>query len=196
MNPNFFDQEVDIVKIDRRLDYFTDLCKNKKVLHFGCTDYPIFRPQSNLHIQLSSITKVLHGFDIDVAGINELKKYVDQPYFSDYSQLGDEVYDVCLIPETIEHVDNIAEFLKSVNTVKAKKVIITGPNAFAPEHMQRNQNGKKKFLEIVHPDHNCWFSPYTLQNAIKKYTDLRVDKNVLLERETMICSECSNLKYS
>ena len=196
MKPNFFDQEVDILKINSRLDYFTDLCKGKKVLHFGCTDFPIFRPESNLHIQLSTIASVLHGFDIDVAGIEELKKYVDQPYFSDYDQLGDTVYDVCLIPETIEHVDNIATFLKSVNTVKAKKIIITGPNAFAPEHMARNQNGKKKFMEIVHPDHNCWFSPYTLQNTINKYTDLRVDKNVLLERETMICAECTNLKYA
>lgn len=196
MKPNFFDQEVDILKINSRLDYFTDLCKEKKVLHFGCTDFPIFRPESNLHIQLSTVASVLHGFDIDVAGIEELKKYVDQPYFSDYNQLGDIVYDVCLIPETIEHVDNIAAFLQSVNTVKARKIIITGPNAFAPEHIARNQNGKKKFMEIVHPDHNCWFSPYTLQNTINKYTDLRVDKNVLLERETMICAECTNLKYA
>ena len=27
---------------------------------------------------------------------------------------------------------------------------------------------------MVHPDHNCWYSPYTLGNVIRKYTDWQV----------------------
>jgi hypothetical protein len=23
---------------------------------------------------------------------------------------------------------------------------------------------------VVHPDHNCWFTPYTLRNLVTKYT--------------------------
>jgi hypothetical protein len=27
------------------------------------------------------------------------------------------------------------------------------------------------FVEVVHPDHNCWYTPYTLTNTLAKYTD-------------------------
>jgi hypothetical protein len=26
-----------------------------------------------------------------------------------------------------------------------------------------------KWVEIVHPDHNCWYSPYTLKNTVTKF---------------------------
>lgn len=26
------------------------------------------------------------------------------------------------------------------------------------------------FVEVVHPDHNCWYTPYTFRNTIAKYT--------------------------
>jgi hypothetical protein len=25
-------------------------------------------------------------------------------------------------------------------------------------------------VEVVHPDHNCWYTPYTLANVLRKYT--------------------------
>ena len=185
----FWTQKINVKQFYDRKDYFFPICQRQKVIHFGCTDYPVFKPHSNLHIQLSTITKELHGFDIDLNGIEELKKYVNQPFFSSYDELKNKHYDICLVPETIEHVDNIREFLENLRHVNAEVFIITGPNCFCQENIKRNSFKDGVFNEIVHPDHNCWFSPYTLKNAIEKYSHLTVRQVYLLENDTMVCCE-------
>ena len=182
-------QNVPLIKKPDRLEYFFSMCKNKLVIHFGCTDYPIFNPGYNLHIQLSSVAQELHGFDIDLDGIVKLKEYVDQPYYSDYETIKNNKYDVCLVPETIEHVDNIKEFLQRLESIDAKVFIITAPNCFVHENMKRNTFKGGVYSEIVHPDHNCWFSPYTLKNVIEKYSSLKVIQVFLLEQDRMVCCE-------
>ncbi|WP_157962237.1 class I SAM-dependent methyltransferase [Winogradskyella aurantiaca] len=177
------------IPIDNRLEFFTDLCKNKTVIHFGCTDWPVFNPDNNLHIQLSKHTKAIDGFDIDLDGLNNLKKYVSGNYFSDFSQLKDKSYDVCLVPETIEHVDNVRLFLEGLSKVRAEKFLITAPNAFSNEQKQRFYKRKNQFVELIHPDHNYWFSPYTLKNCIKKYMEKDVKQIYLLQKGNMVCCE-------
>lgn len=186
---SYWVQKVATYKIQNRNAYFEFFCLDKKVLHFGCTDWPIFNPENNLHIKLSKSAKILHGFDIDKEGIENLKKYVNQDYFSDFSEISNIEYDVCLVPETIEHVDNVKIFLEGLSTINTKLFLITAPNCFASEHMIRNINGIDEFVEIVHPDHNCWYSPYTLKNQIEKYSNLKVTKVVLMEDDKMICCE-------
>jgi len=188
---DFWTQRVKLEKIKSKYDYFTKICTGKNVIHFGCTDWPIFVPSTNLHIWLNDICENLSGFDIDVEGIKDLKKHVDKDYYSEFHQLDGKQFDVCLVPETIEHVQNISSFLANIGKISAKKIVITGPNCFAPDHMQRNSSNDTSFTEIVHPDHNCWFSPFTLKNVITKYANLNVDRVFLLEDETMVCCECS-----
>lgn len=186
-------QKVETEEIKNRITYFEELCLDKKVLHFGCTDWPIFDPNNNLHIKISKRARLLHGFDVDIEGIENLRKYVDQDYFSDFSQLPNIKYDVCLVPETIEHVDNVKLFLEGLSTINADVFIITAPNCFSKEHISRNFYGKKQFIEVVHPDHNCWYSPYTLKNQIEKYSTLKVDYVKLLEDDKMICCEAKKI---
>jgi hypothetical protein len=190
---SFWVQNINLTKIDNRLPYFERLCLNKKVIHFGCTDWPIFNPENNLHIKLSRIAKILHGFDIDNEGIENLKKYVNQEYFSNFNEVAGLTYDICLVPETIEHVDNVRTFLEGLSKIDAKKFLITGPNCFAPVHMKRNINKENLFQELIHPDHNCWYSPYTLKNQIEKYSKLKVTNVVLMEEERMICCEAEHV---
>lgn len=180
-------QRVELTSVPERLEYFKKICTNKKVLHFGCTDWPIFDPGRNLHIKLEKCAHVLHGFDIDLEGIEKLRPYVDQDYFSEFDQIPDLQYDVCLVPETIEHVDNVKLFLQKLALVNADTFVITAPNCFSREHISRNFYGKNEFIEVVHPDHNCWYSPYTLKNQIEKYSGLKVTEVILLEKETMVC---------
>jgi len=175
----FFVQKFCFSDISNRLNLFEYYCKGKKVLHIGCVDYPIFNPENNLHITLSKFTSELHGLDLNIEGLKTLKQYVDQPYFNSMADLTDS-YDVCLIPEVIEHVDNISLFLKDVEKIKAELFIITAPNAFGKFY--RNLNFFKSgqiSVEIEHPDHNCYFSPYTLRNVIQKYSCLEV-RNIFL----------------
>lgn len=183
---NFWVQDVGFSKIEDRFSFFLNICDQKNVIHFGCTDWPIFEPSYNLHIKLSKVANKLHGFDIDIDGIENLKKYVNQPYFSKIEEVK-ESYDVCLIPETIEHVDNVAEFLKNISKVQASTFYITAPNCFAQTHMQRNHYLETSIKEVVHPDHNCWYSPYTLKNVIEKYSTLQVEEVFLLNKDTMVC---------
>lgn len=188
-NSEFWVQKLDYEAIDNRLKFFTSVCQDKDVLHFGCTDWPIFNPENNLHIQLAEITNSIDGFDIDVKGIENLKSYVNQDYYSAYGDIPNKKYDICLVPETIEHVDNVEIFLKNISKVDALKFLITAPNCFAPNRINNFVLKDNQFIEIVHPDHNCWYSPYTLKNQIEKYSSLKVTKVYLMESLSMICCE-------
>ena len=188
----FWIQKVATSTVDDRVVFFEEIANQKTLLHLGCNDWPIFNPKYNLHIKLAKKAKSIHGFDIDLEGIEELKRYVEQPYFSDFDQLKGNKYDVCLVPETIEHVDNVRLFLEGLSTVDADVFYITAPNCFSKNHINRNFYGKDEFIEVNHPDHNCWYSPYTLKNQIEKYSNLKVEEVILLNEDRMVC--CKAIK--
>lgn len=189
----FWQQHVEFESVNDRFSFFESICDNKKVLHLGCTDWPIFEPSYNLHIKLAKVADSIHGFDIDQEGIDNLKKHVNQPYFSSFKDVK-ESYDVCLVPETIEHVDDVKTFLEGLSTVKADTFYITAPNCFAKIHMERNFYSKNKIVEVVHPDHNCWYSPFTLKNQIEKYSTLKVTEIFLLNEDSMVCCKAEQKK--
>jgi hypothetical protein len=90
-------------------------------------------------------------------------------------------------------VNNVEGFLMSLVQCcnNSTKLLITAPNAFCNSHISRNKDNLNSFIEIVHPDHNAWYSPYTLQNTIKKTynsnnIDVIIDEIGLLENETMV----------
>jgi hypothetical protein len=186
---SYWVQETEVIRTHDRMKVFKPLVEGKKVLHVGCTDYPIFNPKTNLHLKLKDLCSTLHGMDVDSEGIEVLKGYYPGKYFESLKK-ADSAYDTILVPETIEHVENIALFLKEINSISAQNYIITGPNCF---HNYFKNGFKKgdKFIEMVHPDHNCWFSPYTLKNAIEKYTNLKVDEIHLSNHDLMIVCICS-----
>lgn len=169
---NFFVHQVDVQDIGPRLPFFLKFLKGKKVLHVGCADWPIFNPDKNLHIDLAKAGIEVHGLDLDQEGVNNLKKYVDDKYYTSFDQI-DESYDVVLAPEVIEHTLNPGLFMKSLLEVDCRAIIVTGPNAIG--HIQGNVKfglkkveGEEMFLESVHPDHNCYYSPITLANTVLK----------------------------
>ena len=76
-----------------------------------------------------------------------------------------------LAPEVIEHTLNPGLFMKSLLEIDCRAIIVTGPDAIG--HIQKNVKfgfkqveGKEMFLESVHPDHNCYYSPMTLANTV------------------------------
>jgi len=187
----YFVHKIHFLSLNDRINLFNHYCKGKKVLHVGCTDYPIFDPNRNLHITLSKITSQIHGLDSDVEGLKILKTYVNQPYFSSAREVTDS-YDVCLVPEVIEHVSDINLFLKEIEKIEASLFIFTAPNAFSELYSWNKMScSKNQYIESVHPDHNCWFSPFTLQNCIKKYTSLKINAIFLIIQKAMVCCVCS-----
>lgn len=185
----FFKQETKIKVCDKRLNLFKRLLTGRRVLHVGCTDYPIFDPLTNLHLELAKVTSQLDGCDKDVEGIEQLKKYYDGIYFTSLSNVNGS-YDYVLVPEVIEHIGNVEEFLKNLSRIDTKYFIITSPNAFFVNRDNEFYMKDNVFYEEVHPDHNCWYSPYTLTNCIKKYTSWSIQRVYLLEKMTMVAVLC------
>lgn len=154
-----------------RKQIFTQLLAGKKVLHVGYADWPITDPQQNLHVQLDKICAKLDGIDPHTEADRVIGPLVTGKLFHSWNEVKD-TYDAALVPEVMEHVDNVRDFLEQLNRAPVKRVIITVPDATQcyNGHFDFDKD-KQTVIEVVHPDHNYWFSPYTLSNLVRKYTD-------------------------
>jgi hypothetical protein len=186
VNP-FFLQKIENLKyIENRKNLFSELCKNKSVLHIGCTDYPFRLNENNLHLYLNTLNlNKLDGMDTDITGIEELKNVIPGKYFTDLKDIYD-YYDLVLVPETIEHVPNIQKFIEDLCRINFKYLLITAPCFF--NEMKNNEFGfvGSDYYEIVHPDHKAWFTPYTLKNCITQYSNLQIKECYILEHGHMV----------
>lgn len=158
-----------------RWDVLSGLLAGKRVLHVGCADWPITDVAANLHVQLDSICARLDGIDPHVEAMEALAPHVRGRLFTDWSQVTDS-YDVLLVPEVLEHVSDVTTFFRQLDSVDFGAAILTVPDAFQcrAAHFEFDR-GAGVFTEIVHPDHNVWFTPYTFTNTVRKHTDWSVD---------------------
>jgi hypothetical protein len=168
---DFFVQKILIDKTFKnqsRLNLFLPLVKNKKVLHMGFVDWPITSPKNSLHLWLSEHCNKVDGYDVNKEGAENLRVPNGELYF-DWNLIKDE-YDIILIPEVLEHVDNVKSFFERLDQLSGK-LVISAPDAYLLQnHFEETDN----FIEVVHPDHNCYYSPFTLKNTIEKYSRRRV----------------------
>ncbi len=188
---DFFIQKINVSvwrDASRRPGFFKQYCENKTVLHIGCSDAPFpFNPGTSLHCQLNAYTKSLDGFDLNTDNFEQMKQTVPGNYYNNSKDLEGKEWDVCLAPETIEHVDNIKEFCEFLYNINAKTFIVTAPNAFHPNNMENRLLNDQVYIEGIHPDHKVWFSPYTLTHCIRSYMPLAKIRQVwLIENENMI----------
>ena len=58
----------------QRVSFIKEICRGKKVLHLGCTNYPYtseaIENDMLLHFELAKIASELYGFDFDKAGLD------------------------------------------------------------------------------------------------------------------------------
>lgn len=189
---DFFAQTVPVLDRGNRVKFFNEIMAGKKVLHYGCADWPIFNQHSNLHATLLATNPNIDGYDIDeetILKMRELSIFNGKNLFYRYEQIT-EKYDLLIAPETIEHVLNVEEFILQLSAI-SKTVLITAPNAFYDVHVQRNIATDDTFFEVVHPDHKYWFSPYTLTNTIvsvlhKNKINFTLDEIGYVEQKSMV----------
>lgn len=165
---NFYNQKIHVTTIrEPRFNFFSNICRDKKIMHIGCADAMAFKEDSNLHICLSKLESptVLHGLDIDTDTISKLSEICPGKYFTSYDQVTED-YDIVLIPEVMEHVPNVNLFLKDVLSIVSKEYLFTVPSILAAQIFCDDCFT----LEMIHPDHKYWFSPYTLYNTIQSYS--------------------------
>jgi hypothetical protein len=170
---SFFVQRTKVDKTyltGNRINFFKPYIEGKKVLHIGFVDWPITDVNSSLHVSMAPFCERLDGFDVNFEHAEKLR-VPNGDLYNNWDLLPDD-YDTILIPEVIEHVGNVEEFLKKIN-LKKGTLIITAPDSYLLKSEWEETD--QYFLEAVHPDHNCYYTPFTLKNIIEKYTDRKVN---------------------
>ena len=168
------------LELVQRLDFIKELCKDKKVLHLGCTNFPYTKEaiENNmlLHHSIEKIAKEVYGFDFDQEGIEILGNTGTKNLFrADLEKLEkvklNEKFDVIVAGEIIEHLNNPGLFLNGIQRFmdSETKLVITTVNAYcALRFFIYGLRGKGGRAEPVHPDHVAYYSFKTLTLIVER----------------------------
>jgi len=161
-----------------RQTFVIEYAAGKNVLHLGCVDEGLtaakFEQGMLLHEHLSRVASSLWGIDIDPAGLDWMRsRGYPNLYLADIENLADvpglyqQSFDLIVLAEVIEHLDNPGRFLQSVGPLMRPEteLLITTPNASSLLNLQQIWRNH----ELCHPDHNYWFSYRTLTGLLTKF---------------------------
>ena len=160
-----------------RMDFVLNRCTGKRVLHLGCVDEGLtaerIKSGGLLHFKLIDVATEVIGVDISKKGIQLLQEHgVDNLISGNIEQI-DEIkklkghnFDIILLTEVLEHLNNPGLFLQGVKELFDRNtiMIVTVPNGLRLTGLMRQIKG----YEFVHPDHNYWFSYMTIKTLMKK----------------------------
>lgn len=152
-----------------RIDHLEEwMPLDRRHLHVGCADWPIFDPDTNLHLGWLAKGYMVDGYDTERRGLKQIREH--SPRGSLFASIGpwmtERDYDCLLVPEVIEHVRDVGAFLWELGHIRAERFAITTPNALN----LRAYVHESVAYETIHPDHNCWFTPYTLKKVLHSYS--------------------------
>lgn len=170
----------------RRLDVFRTLCEGKRVLHVGCADWPITDIRTSLHLALEPLCAALDGVDPHSEALEQLAPLTKGSLFSSLDEATGS-YDIVLVPEVMEHVPDVAGFLAQLEAIDAGMFLISVPDAFQcrERHFDYVADAQT-FVEVVHPDHNAWYTPYTFANTIRKYSGFNIEQMWFFNRISLL----------
>src|SRR5207245_1099000 len=122
--------------------------------------------------RIGRIADRLVGVDADAEGVAYLKEngfpetYVDNVEQLSHSGILSHQYDVIVAGEIIEHLENPGRFLRSVQMLMrpGTELIVTTINAYCFFRFIYYLLGN----EMVHEDHNYYFSPKVLRKLITR----------------------------
>lgn len=169
------------IRLVQRVDFIKEICRGKKVLHLGCTNYPYTREaiekNAHLHLHLKEYAAELHGLDYDREGLEILRESgVENLYRGDLEKLSEldlgQTFDVIIAGEMIEHLNNPGLFLSGVKNLMddRSRLVITTINAFCGlRFVYYFLKGKRGTNEPVHPDHVAYYSYSTLMLLLKRH---------------------------
>jgi len=165
--------------IEDRDEWILRQCAGKRVLHLGCTDWPLTADRLKegrlLHQKLVSTCNLVIGVDPDEEGIACLRQFMPTHTFyvtrveemHAVREIADTEWDIILAADVVEHISNLGAALDSISSLmkSTTKLLITTPSAFS----------LKRFLawtfagnEHVHPDHCYYFSPSTMKQSLDR----------------------------
>lgn len=158
----------------------------KTVLHGGCVDSELLEERIAtkrlLHDVLGATAKTLVGVDVDSKGVAEmLQRGYKDIYCADIESWHyEEKFDVIVLGEIIEHIDNCGLLLQSVKRFchSGTTVIFTTPNNYYYLFWIYTLLGK----ESIHPDHNYIFSFNSIKALLGKFSFDVTDNIVVWEK--------------
>jgi len=169
--------------IKDREKFLKEYVTGKNVLHGGCVDSGVLEERKEsklfLHDILGQSAKKLVGVDVDKAGIEKMisQGYKDV-YHADLENWDyQDKFDVIVLGEIIEHIDNCGDFLLSVKKFcrPDTEVIFTTPNNYYFLFWLYTLAGR----ESIHPDHNYLFSFHSIKSLLGKF-GFGVKQNIVL----------------
>jgi len=165
--------------ITDRQSFIAELCRGKDVLHLGCVDSGLMdeaiEKDNFLQAKIAKVANTVIGVDNDVEGIAFLEKRKNDSekfYSLDIEKINadtiKEKIDIVIAGEILEHLSNVGNFLKGMRELLLRhkaKMVVTVPNAYSIRHIKAVETGR----EIVHPDHNYYFSYVTIKALLQKF---------------------------
>lgn len=164
----------------QRLAFLDEICRQRSVLHFGCTNWPYTRTMleagSLLHLRLGAIARELWGLDSDAEGLRTLEASgIPNLVWGDAEALAscplDRSFEVVVAGEILEHLSNPGLFLRGVRRFLAPegRLVLTTVNAYCgfrfAQYLFRGRGGS---AEPVHPDHVAYYSYRTLTHLLAR----------------------------
>lgn len=172
--------------IKDREKFLQEYVAGKTVLHGGCVDSGVLEERKEtrllLHDILGQSAKKLVGVDVDQPGIEKMVAlgYKDVYYADLESWDYSDKFDVIVLGEIIEHIDNCGDFLLSVKKFcrPDTTVVFTTPNNYYFLFWLYTLAGR----ESIHPDHNYVFSFHSIKSLLGKFGFDVKDNIVLWEK--------------
>ena len=183
-----FNQKIIINAHVERQSWITSLCKDKTVIDVGFNDTGM--DGNSLHNNIKKVAKRVVGIDNTID-----KSYTGESYKVDLNGASlmtppDRLrgFDILVAGEVIEHLVNPSGLFAYIIGSKAREVIITAPNAFAPHRFNENRLTGDVFEEIVHPEHFSWYSLFTLKRIVEDQLSPRytIQEVVLIDNQNSI----------
>lgn len=168
------------IPLVQRVEYIKDVCKEKKVLHLGCTNWPYteeaLQDNALLHLTLQNVASELWGLDADRDGLKVLAdKGVSNVRYADLEKLEEldlnETFDVIIAGEMVEHLSNPGLFLRGIKRFMRPDsiLVITTINAYCGFRIfYYGLRGRGGSVEPVHPDHVSYYSYSTIHHLLER----------------------------
>ena len=161
-----------------RQEFVIEYSVGKNVLHLGCVDVGLILNKQMkglwLHERIHQVASSVWGVDMDVDGIQLMRSQgyahlyqADIEQLESIPEIANQEFDLILLTEVLEHLDNPGNFLQSLKLLfkPNTELLVTVPNATSLGNIITNLNGR----ELVHPDHNYWYSWHTITTLFNKY---------------------------
>jgi len=159
-----------------RVDFFLDRCKEKDVLHLGCSSGRYLedrlRRGSLLHSQLRSVARILYGLDLDLESLVKMKRMGFSNLIEGNAEKLEAVsfgqqFDVVIAGDLLEHITRPGALLDGVIRLLKPDgcFIISTNNAFGLHYQLRRWAGQ--YAE--HFEHVCFYSPETLAHLFQRH---------------------------